>query len=477
MIGFLGADIGTTGTKTMLFDVDGNVNGRGYKAYDLFTPAPDFYEQNPEDWYDSLKQSIIESKKESSLEIKAISLSAQGGSFFLADIVDGKVVPLTRALTWMDARAKEEFEELKEKVTIDEVYRINGWRFSKGSAISRLNWLKKHMPEEFNKTKIILSTADYIYYRLTGKLVIDYSSAAMMAMFDVSGGCWNEKLVDLAGITIDKLPKLVQTGTDLGEILPEVAKELTLPSGVKLYAGAHDQYAASLGSDYFGGKDLVISTGTTWVLFGKSKTPVFNKHYLASGRHPDGGYGVIVSAVSSGTVMEWTKNLVGEDFKTMDENADARKVDKDLLVYPFISGAGGYRSGKNVSYAVKGGCMRHDKYDLARATMEGVAFEIKKIVSLYRESGIVEDKIIVSGGAARSKVWMKILASVLGKEVYISNHADRTCFGAFSIARKGYTDGDYFTFGFEGTTVSPDSSLKEVYEEKYSNYERVLETM
>ena len=477
MIGYLGADIGTTGTKTILFDDNGEVVGRGYKGYNLYTPAPDFYEQDAEDWYTSLKESIIECKKDGKLDIKAISLSAQGGSFFLADIVDGKVVPLTKALTWMDVRAGEEFEELKEKVSVDDVYKINGWRLGKGSAIARLNWLKKHMPAEFSKTKIILSTADYIYYKLTGKLVIDYSSAAMMAMFDVANGSWNEELVKLAGITVDMLPKLVQTGSYLGEILPEVAKDLTLTDGVKVYAGAHDQYAASLGSDYFGGKDLVISTGTTWVLFGKSNTPVFNKYYLAPGRHPNGGYGVIVSAVSSGTVMEWTKNLVGEDFKVMDENADKRAVDKDLLVYPFISGGGGYRSGRKVCYSVKGASMRHDKFDLARATMEGVAFEIKKIVSLYRESGINEDKIIVSGGAARSGVWMKILASALGKEVYVSKHADRTCFGAFSIAKKGYTGGDYFTFDFEGYTVKPDKDLQAAYEEKYLNYEKQFENL
>jgi xylulokinase len=385
--------------------------------------------------------------------------------------VDGKVVPLTKALTWMDVRAGEEFNELKKVIAVDDVYRINGWRMGKGSAMARLRWLKKYMPEEFSKTKIILSTADYIYYRLTGKLVIDYSSAAMMSMFDVANGCWNEKLVELGGITVDMLPKLVDTGHYLGEILPEVAKDLTLPSGVKVYAGAHDQYAASLGSDYFGGKDLVISTGTTWVLFGKSKTPVFNERYLAPGRHPNGGYGVIVSAVSSGTVMEWTKNLFGEDFKALDEKADAKAVEKDLLVYPFVSGCGGYRGG-NMRYSVKGATMRHDKYDIYRATMEGVAFEIKKIVSLYRESGIVEDKIIVSGGASRSKIWMKILASVLGKEVYISNHSDRTCFGAFAIAKKGYEGGDYFTFKFEGFTVEPDTELQSAYEEKNQNYEK-----
>jgi sugar (pentulose or hexulose) kinase len=115
MIGFLGCDIGTTGTKTMLFNEQNDAVGRGYKAYDLFTPFENAYEQNPEDWYLSLKQSIKEAVKESELEVKALSVSAQGGSFFLADIdKNGKVIPLCPALTWMDARSGEEFEEVKQ---------------------------------------------------------------------------------------------------------------------------------------------------------------------------------------------------------------------------------------------------------------------------------------------------------------------------------------------------------------------------
>ena len=113
MIGFLGADIGTTGTKTMLFDGNDNAVGRGYLGYKLYTPFNRAYEQDAEDWYLSLKHSIIEATKDSDLDIKALSLSSQGGSFFLADIVDGKIVPLCRALTWMDVRAGEELEEAK----------------------------------------------------------------------------------------------------------------------------------------------------------------------------------------------------------------------------------------------------------------------------------------------------------------------------------------------------------------------------
>ena len=106
MIGFLGCDIGTTGTKTMLFDEADNAVGRGYKGYNLYTPFESAYEQDPEDWYLSLKESIKEAVKGSDLDIKALSLSAQGGSFFLADIDEnGKVIPLCPALTWMDVRA------------------------------------------------------------------------------------------------------------------------------------------------------------------------------------------------------------------------------------------------------------------------------------------------------------------------------------------------------------------------------------
>lgn len=474
MKGFLGCDIGTTGTKTMLFDENNRVLGRGYQGYALSTPFEGAYEQNPEDWYSSLKQSISEAIKNSDVEIKALSLSAQGGSFFLADEVGNEIVPLTSALTWMDVRASEEFSELAKEITPDEVYDIVGWRLGKGSAVARLRWLKKHRAEDFNKTKLVLSTADYICYKLTGKVVIDYSSAAMMGMFNVKGLKYDSRLVELAGITEDKLPKLVPTGEYLGELLPEIAKDLGLAEGVKVYAGAHDQYAASLGSNYFSKNDLVISTGTTWVIFGNSDKPIFNEYYLSSGVHPRGGYGVIKSAVSSGTVMEWTKKLIGEEFSVIDKEAAARPIDKGLMVYPFISGGGSWHGKGELNYSVKGAKMMHDKFDLARATMEGVAFEIKYLIDLYRKSGVIDDKIIIAGGAARSEIWMQILSSVLDKEIYISNQADRCCFGAFSIAKKGFTGEDFVKFDFDGRVVEPDSSMAKIYKEKYENYNKNL---
>lgn len=468
--GYLGCDVGTTGTKTMLFTDNGVAVGRGYKDYPLFTPFEGAYEQDANDWYNSLKESIKQACSASEFNVQALSLSAQGGSFFLADIVDGKIVPLCNALTWMDARATCEFDELKTKISVDEVYNIVGWRLSRGSAIARLNWLKKHNEEVFNRAKIILSTADYIYYRLTGKLVIDYSSAAMMGMFDYKELKWNEKLVDLAGVSVHMLPKLVPTCTDLGEILPEVASDLGLNQGVKVYAGAHDQYAASIGANYFSRKDLLVATGTTWVIFGNSEKTDFGANYFAPGVHPMGDYGVITSAVSSGSVINWEKEVFNVSYDEINENVPKTQPDENLLVYPFIAGC---RRG-NYKFSVENAELRHTAFDVIRATMEGVAFEIENIVSAYNDCEIGSEKIILSGGATRSKIWMKILATVLNRDLYISNQADRCCFGAYSIARKKDL-GNYFVFPFEGEIVSPDKELLSFYQKKSKLYNKAFE--
>ena len=470
---YLGADIGTTGTKTMLFNENGEAIGRGYKEYPLSMPFEGAYEQKPEDWYLSLKESIKEAVSGIDCKIEAISLSAQGGSFFLADIVGDKVIPLCDALTWLDARATEEFNELKEKIALEDVYKITGWKLSRGSAISRLNWIRKHKKELLDKTKIILSTSDYINYRLTGKLVIDYTSAAMMGMFCVEKREWNKSLVELAGISENMLPKLVSTGEYLGDILPEVAKDLGLNNGVKFYAGAHDQYAASLGSNYFASNDLLVATGTTWVIFGKSNKRTYGDNFFAPCIHPTGGYGVITSAVSSGSVLSWEKELFRTDYDEINERVKESTPDDNLLVYPFVAGNGNYRAGTH-SYSVHNLALRHNSFDIIRASMEGVAFEIEKIVNLYTSCNISADKIILSGGATRSKVWMKILATVLNRDLYISNQADRCCFGAYSIARKEDM-GEFTVFPFEGEIVLPDKNLIKFYQDKSKLYNSIFE--
>ena len=117
------------------------------------------------------------------------------------------------------------------------------------------------------------------------------------------------------------------------------------------------------------------------------------------------------------------------------------------LVYPFISGNGEYR-GKNVlNFEIKNAGFKHEKGDIFRATMEGVAFEIKYIFDIYEAAGFKLGNVIVTGGATRSKLWMQILSDTLERKLYLSEQADGCCFGAFSVA-KSAESGEFFKFSF-----------------------------
>lgn len=464
---YLGIDLGTTGTKTLLFNEKGEVLGKGYKGYGLITPEENIYEQSPEAWYDAVIESVKLATADFDGEIEGASVSAQGGSFTFCDL-DGSdnLIPLTNAVTWLDKRAGVEAEELQEEVS-----KVSSIKLGAGSVIAKILWFKKYKPEVIKNTKLILSTSDYIYYKLTGNAVIDYTSAAMMGMFDNDNLCWNESLLSIVGLDKSVFPKILKAGDLIGVANKDFMEKTGLKGTLKLYCGLHDQFSASLGANYFSNGDLIVSTGTTWVVFARNEE---KKSGIFSGRrHPDGGYGYFISAISSGTVLEWTKNNYGIPYKEIDDLAELCEIDENLMVFPFISGNGAYRGANKLSYGVERVSFKHQKGDVFRATMEGVAFEIKYIVDLYKEAGFNINNVIVTGGATRSGIWMQILSDVLGEKLYLSEQADGCCFGAYSVAKKGES-GSFERFDFTGKTVEPNSQNTEKYANKFKKYNQIL---
>lgn len=465
---YLGIDLGTTGTKTLLFNESGEVLGKGYQGYGLITPADNIYEQSPTAWYDAVITSVKLATSELDGEIAGLSVSAQGGSFVFCDVDgEGNLIPLTNAITWLDKRAGAEAEELK-----TEVAKYSSIKLGAGSALAKILWFKKHKPEVLQKTKLILSTSDYIYYMLTGKAVIDYTSAAMMSAFDNDNLCWNKNLLDLVGLKVEQFPKVLTAGDLIGFAGDKFLNDANLKGEIKVYCGLHDQFAASLGANYFSNNDLIVSTGTTWVVFARNDKKLSG--IFSARKHPDGGYGYFNSAISSGTVLEWTKNTYGIAYKEIDALAEQREIDPNLMVYPFISGNGGYRGSNRFSYSIEGASFKHEKGDIFRATMEGVAFEIKQIVNAYLESGFEINNVIVTGGATRSSIWMQILSDVLGRKLYLSEQADGCCFGAYSVAKKGEL-GSYDRFEFTGKTVDPNVQNNKIYISKFEKYNKILQ--
>ena len=463
---YLGIDLGTTGTKTILFDENGTALRRGYEGYELISPKENFFEQNANDWYSAVINTVKAACEGFSEEISAISFSAQGGSFLFADEINGEPIPLTNAITWMDRRAEKEAELLNEKY-----FSKKGELIDSSHMLAKYLWVKNNLPEAFDKAKCVLSTSDYIYMKITGAKKIDYTSAAMMGVYDVEANAYDKELLSLVGLRESHFPEIVSPCDFLGYANEEFLKATGLSGEISVYAGLHDQFAASLGANYFGENDIIISTGTTWVVFARNKNKITGN--FAYRKHPAGDYGYFVSAVSSGVVLEWEKNLFGLSYKEMDELAKARPIDENLLVYPFVSGNGSYRGQNKLNFSVKNATKMHEKGDIFRATLEGVAFEIKEIFDIFASRGFEIGNVIVTGGATRSEIWMQILSDVLGKKLYLSEEADGCPFGAFSAIKAGEGEG-FFKFEFKGKTITPNQAANEKYQLKFNKYNKNL---
>ncbi len=477
---FIGTDVGTTGTKTVITDEAGRVCGKGYFEYELHAHHGGRVEQDAYDWWKAVVYSVrrAASALPQGAEICAMSLSAQGGSTLA---VDEDFTPISPAYTWMDERASEESAAI-ERECGDYVYNTSGWRCDPCFDPPKMRWIAAHEPELLRRAHQFVSTVEFVNHMLTGRSVTDPSCAAMRQLINVRTSDWDDKLLDLAGLTRDRLPECLPSGSFIGNLTDKAAEELGLSRNVSVYNGAHDQYCASIGSGALSPGDMLLSTGTTWVVLAVSDKPVFTESKLAPGIHPVSGlYGNIASLNSAGSALKWLSRLIGDnDFAHIDSEAALRmRSAENILFYPYYAGAGFPHCDPAVKAACIGMELMHDKYDIARALMEGVAFETRCVLEEISKYGAASSSLRMVGGAAKSSLWPYITSNVTDLELMIPEEKDTCCIGAAIIAAVGcgyYSD--YRTAASEmvrySQTVTPDREVAEFYDNKYSRYKKLI---
>ena len=208
----LGIDVGTTGTKTLLFRADGQLIGHAYEAYPLLTPQVGWSEQRAEDWWQAVVHTVRQVCEDPDVakNVAGISLSLQGGTFVPTD-ADGRA--LRPAIVWNDERtAKEREAFLREVGTDEDMYQKTGWHLGLGLLAQEIRWMKDNEPELFQKTAMFLSVPSYISYHMTGVAACDLSDAGIDQLADIRRGAYDEALLAYAGISAEQLPKLVRSG-------------------------------------------------------------------------------------------------------------------------------------------------------------------------------------------------------------------------------------------------------------------------
>ena len=438
----LGIDIGTTGTKTLLLTENGRLIRRAYRAYPLMTKRVGYSEQNAEDWWTAVKESVREvcETLESTERIAAAALSVQGGTVVP---VDDRGNALRPAIVWNDQRCTEEREEfLREVGGLDYMYQTTGWTLGNGMPVLAIRWLRKHEPEIFKKAAMFQTVPDHIAAKMTGIAAVDLSNLGINHLGNVRQGCYDPKLLNFAGITEERLPRIVHSGDVIGCLTREAAEELGLSPDTVLIAGAHDQYAVAVGAGAIQDGDVLIGSGTSWVVTAIGNAPAFESGLAQSVSAVPGKWGSLSSLSSGGVCLDWLRQNIcrgeagdGLTYETINAEAAAREASRDgLFFFPFTGCA--TREKKFEKGAFVGLDLSHDRFHMARAVMEGVAFQIVWKMQSFRVCDR-ERGIIMAGGAGKSPLWRQMVADIAGIPVRIPAVPDLACVGAAIIAGVG----------------------------------------
>lgn len=473
----IGLDVGTTGTKAVVADECGTVYGKGYKEYDLIFGENGAVTQSPDDWFDAACYAIRTAVSESNIDprkIEAISLSTQGASMLA---VGRNFEPLCDAITWMDKSTGAEVSELCAGIGEERLYRKSGWPLGCANDAPKILWLRKNRPDIFNSVGSFVSTLEYMNFRMTGNNVTDPSNAAIRSLMNIGEGKYDSEILDFIGIGEDKLPKLQRAGSYVGKLTAEAASLFGLTQEVSVINGAHDQYCASIGSGAVSAGDMLVATGTAWVLLGISDRLIYTPSRACPGIHPaDGLYGVMASLVSAGSALKWFRGICSTDYAELDRGAAThRESARNLFFGPYLSG-GAFPHGNTVPKAeISGLELSHDKYDIALALMEGVGFEVKTALAEYERFGCTAGKLMMTGRTAHSDVWRGIVRDITGCEILVTDEADTCCVGAAIIAAVGA--GIYPSFAQAADAMVkisehdiPVRENTEFYNEKYKRY-------
>lgn len=273
----IGIDIGTTNIKGAVYSSAGKFISACNMNYSSLSPSVNYHEQNPDDWVNCIIKIFSQLLKENSIKQNtvALSISAQGGTTVP---VDKDYNPLCNAITWLDRRGEEVLKKNKDLRNRNiEFYLKTGWRLDCNMSFLPLYWLKQNKKEIFNKIYKILYVNDYIQNKLTGNSFHDPSNASISLFYNIKNNKWDEDILELLGVDEKKFSEVAKTGTLVGYLKQDICRKLNLKRDIAVINGGHDQYCAALGTGILNEDQVLLSTGTAWVIFKMTERPMFDE--------------------------------------------------------------------------------------------------------------------------------------------------------------------------------------------------------
>jgi gluconokinase len=444
----IGVDIGTTSTKAVLFDLDGQVISSHSVSYPLYQPYPSWAEQDPEEIFNAFIQSLntaILKAGVSSADVIGIGFSTAMHSLIVMDQDDR---PITRVITWADGRSVDQAERLKQSPDGNIFYRRTGTPIHPMSPLTKIMWLKEQKPELYQRAAKFISIKEYVLHRLFGEYVVDHSIASATGMFHLKQQEWDEEIVRFLGIRNDQLSRLVPTTTVLKGMDKSLAAEMNLQPETPFVIGASDGVLANVGVGATQPGEVALTIGTSGAVRTCTDRPVTDErgrtfcYALTEQKWVIGG-----ATNNGGILMNWFRDeFAKEDWEKAKQQGgnpfniilkDVKKVPagaEGLLCLPFFTGERAPYWDADMRGSFFGVHLQHRKEHFLRAILEGICFSLHSVTSVLEELAGSIHEVRASGGFVRSSLWLQILSDVLGKRVLVPQSPEASALGAAALA-------------------------------------------
>ena len=474
----LGLDLGTTNVKALVTDFAGNSLGEGACAVRLFQLGSGGVEQDIEEIWSATKTAIREAVRSVDASgIKALGVSSQGGAM---QMLDARGQPSGRVISWLDERWTPFGDALSAELG-------QAWfaqRIGHGGAhfaLGQLLRFRQENPGLLAAPNRIGFVGDVIVSRLCGRAAQDGTSCSLTLLYNPARRDYDPDVLARLGITSAQLPTLLPAREPAGGLLPEIAQETGLRPGIPVSAAIHDQYTAALAAGAVRPGTVMVGTGTAWVLLAVSNsltlpaTPdAFVCHHAVEDL-----WGQILSLENGGSALSWALALTGHGSargEEIDRLLETAPPGSDrLLCWPFLAALTVAGLPPNTKGRISGLQLSHGPGHVVRAVLEGLAFELKRHIGLLRDAGLRIERLVLSGGAAASRVTPRMLAAVTELPLKCAGSRASSALGAAIIARGICEPASSLVALAEEmapatTPVEPEAEAASLYQTQFKDY-------
>lgn len=472
----VGIDIGTTGVKAIAVTTSAEIVFENNREHDLLSPRAGYAEEDPLIWWNNTKELLAALAVE--VDCSRIAGIAFSGMVPTVILVDEHGEPLRNSIQQNDARAVKEINYFKQQFDSSRYFQRTGNTINQQVVFPKLSWLKQHEPESFARTRYVMGSYDYCAFRLCGNATVERNWALESGMWLLSDEEWDKEVLDEIEISVDMLPPVRSSGSQIGTTSNEVESETGLPAGIPVMCGIADHVASALATGVRDEGQLLLKLGGAGdILFATNNLRLDERLFVDY--HPiPGKYLLNGCMAASGSVVKWLMNVTQDsDFERLTVEAAELGPEKNndpLVVLPYFLGEKTPIFDTDARGVIFGLSLNHSRAHLFRAVLEAVAYGFRHHVDVIRELDFEIEHVFLSNGGARSPLWKQIVLDIVGCDgTYIPNHPGSCIGAAFVVLNNTIPNHDWSSlnkFLEKGEIIRHSPKQHQRYEQYYKIY-------